>query len=115
MGCVFLNNSDQDFKRIFRRDDKTESLEPSRAMKISQFAENIPCFLEKLSVEHMGEKNKKKIRKCYRCQISLRSKFGVENRTRKEEDLVDRAAEIKHAEGSCSTHSDILGVATLKS
>lgn len=28
VGCVFLNNSDQDFKRIFRRDDKTESLEP---------------------------------------------------------------------------------------
>lgn len=43
VGSVFLNNSDQDFKRIFRRDDKTESLEPSRAMKISQFAENIPC------------------------------------------------------------------------
>lgn len=47
--------------------------------------------------------------------MSLRSTFGVENRTRKEVDLVDRAAEIKHAEGSCSTHNGFLGVATLKS
>jgi len=37
----------------------------------------------------------------------------VEERTRKEEDLLDRAAEIKFAGGSCSTHSCILGVTTL--
>lgn len=62
----------------------------------------------------MGERNKKKIIKCYRCQVNLRSKFGVENRTRKKEDLVDRAAEIKNAEGSCSTHSGFLGGCNIK-
>lgn len=43
----------------------------------------------------MGEKSKRKIIKYYRCQVSLRSKFWVKNRTRKEDNLVDRAAEIK--------------------